>query len=303
VLVKVCLAFDMEARVEESAAGLLHLRGYLLYDSPSFPLRHLATKTGLAFLHHMHGDCNVNSRIAPAPIPVKTIPLDYDACGFVAGPGKLGDYPEAQYGLKACSEIVQQSTATRFYAPVMRLDEGRYCPPCIEAPSKAESLQILPVLADHRSFRCSQPASRVRLYPDPIDPRLMTGVCSLKLTVVIGRTTIFVRLQFDVLLLQRPVGCFPAPFYDSFFLRCEHPGFGVIRGTSIRSRTEVIADPAQLSWGRRVSRYRIIGENSEEAFPSNENGFSFAVEPTTHFGGILTHGVQEQVGVEKVAAM
>ena len=283
--------------------GLPDLGGYLLYDGPSFPLRHPAIKTGFAFLHHMHGECNGNSRIVPAPIPVLTIPLDYDTCGFVAGPGKLGDYREAQYGLKACSEIVQQSTATRFYAPVMRLDEGRYCPPCIEVPSKAERLQILPVLADHRYFRCSQSASRVRLYPDLIDPRLMTGVCSLKLPVVIRRTTTFVRLQFDVLLLQRLVGCFPAPLCDSFFFRCERPGFGVIRGTSIRSRTEVIADPAQLPWGSRVSRYRVIGENSEEAFPSNEYGFSFAVEPTTRRGGILTHGVQEQVGVGKVAAM
>ena len=205
----------------------------------------------------MSGACDFDCRIVPARIPVKTIPLDYDTCGFVAGPGKVGDYREAQYGMKACSEIVQQSIATRFYAPEIRLDEGRYCPPCIEVPSKAEGLQILPVLAYHRYFRCSQSASRVRLYPDLIDPRLMTGVCSLKLPVVIRRTTTFVRLQFDVLLLQRPVGCFSAPLYDSFFFRCERPGFGVIRGTSIRSRTEVIADPVQLPWGSRVSRYRV----------------------------------------------
>ena len=79
----------MEAGVEESAAGLPELGGYLLYDGPSFPLRHPPIKTGPAFLHHMNGDCNVNGRIVPAPISVKTIPLDYDACGFVAGPGKL----------------------------------------------------------------------------------------------------------------------------------------------------------------------------------------------------------------------
>ena len=137
---KICVACNMEARVEESAAGLPELGGYLLYDGPSFSLRHSPIKTGLAFLHHMHGECNVNGRIAPARIPVKTIPLDYDTRGFVAGPGKVGDYREAQYGMKACSEIVQQSTSARFYAPVMRLDEGRYCPPCIEVPSKAERL-------------------------------------------------------------------------------------------------------------------------------------------------------------------
>ena len=55
--------------------------------------------------------------------------------------------------------------------------------------------------------------------------------------------------------------------------------------------------------GRSPPRYRVIGENFEEAFPSNEYGFSFAVEPTTRFGGILTDDVQEQVGVGKVAAM
>ena len=257
MLAKICVACNMEAGVAESAAGLHELGSYLLYDGPLFPFCHPAIKTGLAFLHHMYGDCDFNCRIVPARIPVKTIPLDYDTCGFVAGPGKVGDYREAQYGMKACSEIVQQSTAARFYAPEIRLDEGRYCPPCIEVPSKAERLQILPVLAYHRYFRCSQSASRVRLYPDLIDPRLMTGVCSLKLPVVIRRTNTFVRLQFDVLLLQRLVGCFPAPLYDSFFFRCERSGFGGIRGTSIRSRTEVIADPVQLPWGSRVSRYRV----------------------------------------------
>ena len=89
---EIYIALNMEARIEESAASVPELGGYLLYDGPSFPLRHPAIKMGFAFLHHMHGECNGNGRITPARIPVNTIPLDYDTCGFVAGPGKVGDY-------------------------------------------------------------------------------------------------------------------------------------------------------------------------------------------------------------------
>ena len=89
VFAKICVACNMEAGVEESAAGLPELGVYLLYDGPSFSLCHLAIKTGLAFLHHMYGDCNFNGRITPARIPVKTIPLDYDTCGSSLAPGRL----------------------------------------------------------------------------------------------------------------------------------------------------------------------------------------------------------------------
>ena len=82
MLVKVCLTFDMEARVEESAAGLHELGSYLLYDGPLFPLRHPAVKASLAFFHYMTGDCDFNCRIVPAPIPVTTVPIDNDASGI-----------------------------------------------------------------------------------------------------------------------------------------------------------------------------------------------------------------------------